>query len=199
MNATHPLLHFLKTFPMVSFCRQYFSEIWGRKGNMTWQLGRPGTERQMIHLRDGIFSKTKTNQDVRLTCLCEFAEHIAQRWHNLTHQVTWRVWLPVSVMISPVILTASFRPDSVGELSMRASNTSSALVLTYRRTSVRRETKGSMRWRRLPGWYLMNVIRVWVLHLPLCGSSLRACLLGGEQVWLSLYCLFWGFLYQQRQ
>lgn len=32
------------------------------------------------------------------------------------------------------LLTASRRPDSVGELSMSASNTSSAPVLTYSRT-----------------------------------------------------------------
>lgn len=38
-----------------------------------------------------------------------------------------------------MILTASRKPDSVGELSMRASNTSSEFVLTYRRTNINQE------------------------------------------------------------
>ena len=41
------------------------------------------------------------------------------------------------IWCSRVILTASLRPDSVGVLSMRASNTSSTPVLTYKRTKYR--------------------------------------------------------------
>lgn len=39
------------------------------------------------------------------------------------------------------LLTASRRPDSVGVLSMSASNTSASPVLTYKRTNGKQEKK----------------------------------------------------------
>lgn len=47
-------------------------------------------------------------------------------------------------MFSRVLLTASRRPDRVGVLSMSASNTSSAAVLTYSRTNGGQGKKSSI-------------------------------------------------------
>lgn len=99
------------------------------------------------------------------------------------------------IWCSHVILTASRRPDSVGVLSMSASNTSSAPVRTYNRTNRkenRNEKEKTFRWQRVIGSLLMIIIYgLLVSYLPLCGSSLRACLLGGELFWsLSGYNLF---------
>lgn len=50
-----------------------------------------------------------------------------------------------------VLLTASRRPDSVGELSMSASNTSSVPVLTYSRTNEEVQEKKSFT-KVFPAW-----------------------------------------------
>lgn len=93
-----------------------------------------------------------------------------------------------------MILTASRKPDSVGELSMRASNTSSEFVLTYRRTNINQEktffnTKEDTFFQF---WFNLDFfMRLACFYLPLCASSLRACLLVGELVCsLSGYSLF---------
>lgn len=77
---------------------------------------------------------------------------------------------------------------------MRASNTSSEFVLTYRRTNINQEktffnTKEDTFFQF---WFNLDFfMRLACFYLPLCASSLRACLLVGELVCsLSGYSLF---------
>lgn len=105
------------------------------------------------------------------------------------------------VNLSQMILTASCRPDSVGVLSMSASNTSSAPVLTYNITNRKREKCLGEKRFIIDGDgddYHYYYYQTWsFLYLPLCGSSLRACLVGGLFCSLSGYNLFMEFLATQ--
>lgn len=79
-----------------------------------------------------------------------------------------------------VLLTASRRPESVGVLSMSASNTSSAPVLTYSRTKRRQEKKFNLKVEdKLLGAAFACILK---FIFSLLSTSLRvfsACLFAG--------------------
>lgn len=127
-----PSLAFFVDFSNTVFLNTVFFWHLRKERNMRWQLAWSHAEKKILEIAYG---KVST-----MWAWCVFVGRQQQkRGGGLSAPQKSGQIILECVWSQSLLLTASRRPDSVGVLSMSASNTSSAHVLTYSRTIGKRE------------------------------------------------------------